>query len=308
MKKINLRERLKNVRSAKLGADLGTLLIREAAPTIIRPVKYKLVKRKEKLTLIAGDAQIPFQDDRAIERFLAEVKKEQPDNVVFLGDMLDLPSLSRFAQRPEWQHNTQSAIDTYHQILARTRANAPRAKIYVVHGNHEQRLDNYIQNNAAQVMGLRRAQRPNELTVLSIPNLARYADIGVEYIDGYPNGTLWLEDNIKCIHGTNVAKGGSNAAKYLREERETTFFGHTHRLEIAYRTFPQRKGSVTIAAASPGCLAMTDGTVPGFRHTYDSQGNVVRRSEDWQQGLIKLYHTPTDHRIETIRFIELEQK
>lgn len=286
------------------GQDLEDLIVRKAAPTKITPTRRGKAFRSDARTLVAGDAQIPFQDPEAFDRFQRAVIETQPDNIVFVGDMVDLPSMSRFSQRPEWVGTTQGAIDDYHNFLAQTRANAPNANISVVHGNHEQRMDNYIQKNAAEVLGLRRANAGKELAVLTLQYLVRYDDLEINSVDGYPNGTLWLEDNLKAFHGTNVAKGGSNAAKYLREERETTLYGHTHRQELAYRTFARRVGQLTIAAASPGCLALIDGTVPGFNHTVDAQGEVVKKAEDWQQGLLVIDHNEGNHHIQPVRFQE----
>lgn len=282
--------------------DIQELIVSRAAPTKITPTRRGKVFRSDARTLVAGDAQIPFQDEQAFDRFQHVVSETQPDNIVFVGDMVDLPSMSRFSQRNEWVGTTQDAINQYHNFLAQTRSNAPNANISVVHGNHEQRMDNYIQKNAAEVLGLKRVGE--ELAVLTLQYLTRYEDLDINSIDGYPNGTLWLEDNLKAFHGTNVAKGGSNAAKYLKEERETTLYGHTHRQEVAYRTFPRRVGAVTIAAASPGCLALIDGSVPGFRHTVDSQGNVVKRAEDWQQGALIIDHNGSNHHIQPILFQE----
>lgn len=284
--------------------DIEELVVSRAAPTKITPTRRGKAFRSDARTLVAGDAQIPFQDPQAFERFQRAVTETQPDNIVFVGDMVDLPSMSRFAQRSEWVGTTQGAIDEYHNFLAQTRANAPDATISVVHGNHEQRMDDYVRKNAAEVLGLRRANAGKELAVLTLQYLVRYDDLDINSVDGYPNGILWLEDDLKAIHGTNVAKGGSNAAKYLREERESTLYGHTHRQELAYRTFNQRLGSVTIAAASPGCLARTDGAVPGFRHTIDAQGELVKRAEDWQQGLLVIDHNDRTHNIAPVLFKE----
>lgn len=283
---------------------LEDLLVSRAAPTRIMPTRRGKPFRSDARTLVAGDAQIPFQDEQAFDRFQLAVRETQPDNIVFVGDMVDLPSMSRWSQRSEWVGTAQGAIDSYHNFLAQTRANAPDANISVVHGNHEQRLDDYVRKNAAEVLGLRRANAGKELAVLTLQYLVRYDDLDINSIDGYPNGTLWLEDDLKATHGTNVAKGGSNAAKYLRQERETTLYGHTHRQELAYRTFATRLGSVTIAAASPGCLALIDGTVPGFHHTVDAQGEVVKKAEDWQQGLLVIDHSGKNHNITPVRFTE----
>lgn len=284
--------------------QLENLLVNRAAPTRITPTRRGKPFRSDARTLVAGDSQIPFHDEEAFNRFQLAVRETQPDNIVLVGDMIDLPSMSRWSQRSEWVGTTQSAIDTYHNFLAQTRANAPDANISVVHGNHEQRMDDYVRKNAAEALGLKRANSAHELAVLTLQYLVRYDDLDINSIDGYPNGTLWLEDNLKATHGTNVAKGGSNAAKYLRQERETTLYGHTHRQELAYRTFPQRIGSVTIAAASPGCLAFTDGTVHGFHHTVDAQGQLVKKAEDWQQGLLVIDHNNNNHNITPVLFTE----
>lgn len=284
--------------------ELEDLLVRRAALTRITPSRRKKPSRVDRRTLVGGDAQIPFQDDEAAHRFLEAAGEMQPDNIILVGDMIDLPSMSKYSQRPEWVGSTQAAIDEYHLFLAQLRANAPNSRIAVVHGNHEQRMDNYVRNNAAEVLGLRRANMPHELAVLTLQNLVRYDDLEVESIDGYPNGTLWLEDDLKLTHGTFTAKGGANAAKYLRNEPETTIYGHSHRQELAFRTVARRVGARTIAAASPGCLARTDGYVPGVHHTVNNQGETVLKSEDWQQGLLTIDHTERSHHITPVRFTE----
>jgi predicted phosphodiesterase len=293
--------------------DISQFLVSQAPPTVITPSRRKRPQKQEGASfLTGGDAQIPFHDPRAMELFQTINAEKQPDDVILVGDMVDLPSLSRFAQRPEWVGSTQGAIDTYHNFLAQLRADNPKGNITVVHGNHEQRLDNYIAKNAAEVLGLRRANMGKELAVLTLQYLTRYDDLNIQAIDGYPNGTLWLEDNLKFVHGTNVKKGGSNAAKYLNEERESTIYGHTHRQELAYRTFAKRLGGVTIAAASPGALCLTDGSVPGFNHTVDAQGVTVKKSEDWQSGMLFGYHDAEQHEIEpaliTPRGVRIEGK
>lgn len=284
--------------------DIESALVRRAPAAVIRPSRRVKPQSTEQETLVFGDAQIPFHDDRALGLAQTAIRELMPNNIVFVGDMLDLPSMSRFEQRPEWQQTTQAAIDKYHEVLAQTRANAPDANIYVVHGNHEARLDSYVRKNAAEVFGLKRANAQNELAVLTLQYLVRYDELEIQSIDGYPNGTLWLEDNLKFVHGTNVRKGGSNAAKYLAEERETTIYGHTHRLELAQRTFPTRLGKVVISAASPGALCLTDGSVPGFNHTVTSGGEVVKKAEDWQQGLLQIHHEGEHHDITPVQFTE----
>ena len=287
--------------------DFEKLLVRRAPSVIIRPSRARRPERRagEQETLVFGDAQVPFQDPRAMELAHIAIQTLKPDNVVFVGDMIDLTSQSKYQQRPEWVGGTQAAIDQLHAQYARIRCESPNTKLHVVHGNHEQRLDNYLVNNAMEVLHLRRANMSKGLAVLSLQYLLRYDDLEINAIDGYPNGELWLEENLKFMHGTNAKKGGVNAAKYLYEEPVTTIYGHAHRQELAYKTIPLRGGaSYTIGAGSPGALCKIDGSVPGFNHTVSAQGEVVLKAEDWQQGMMLVHHEGLHHEITPVRFTE----
>jgi predicted phosphodiesterase len=286
------------------------VFITKASPTIIRPARRRKPTRTDNLTIAAGDSQIGFRgeeafhDERAMQLFQTTVRETQPDTIVFTGDMIDLPEMSRFDQRPDWLGTTQRSLDRYHSFLAETRANAPDSKIVVVHGNHELRMDRMVRNDAASLLGIKRANAERELSVLTLQYLVRYDELEVESYDGYPNAAYWLEDNIKVTHGTNTKKGGSNAARYLNTEDETTIYGHTHRMELAYKTIATRLGSRTIAAASPGCLASIRGRVPGVHYSVDSRGQTVEHAPDWQQGLLLIEHNADRHHITPARITE----
>lgn len=284
--------------------------IRQAQPTVVRPSRRKKPERNgDSLSILGGDLQAgfrgsePFHDEVAMALFQLAIRELQPDNVVFTGDMIDLTAQSRWEQRNDWATRTQDAIDRYHSFLAETRANAGKdANIVVVHGNHEQRMDTSIQRDAAHLLGLRRANAGHELSVLTLQYLCRYDDLNIQSVDGYPNAAYWLEDNLKVTHGTNATKGGSNAAKYLAQEDSSTIYGHSHRMEVAFRTRATRLGQRVVAAASPGCLCRTDGGVPGFNYSVDNQGRTVPKAEDWQQGMLIVRHNPDNHDITPVRF------
>lgn len=277
--------------------------IRQAKPTIVKQGKRKKPERKDSITLAFGDAQIPFQDEHAMQMALRAIEEIVPDNVVLTGDMLDLPSLSRFEQRREWAGRMQEALDRYHLFLAEIRARHI-GRLAVVHGNHEERLPKMLRKDAAELIGLRRANAAEELGILTIQYLARYDELEVEGITGYPNGTLWLENNLQVMHGTETKKQGQSAANYLRKEQVSTIFGHDHRLQVAWQTRNTRDGGVDRVAASPGCLARTDGHVPGFHFTTSESGLVVPRSEDWQQGVLLIAHNERNHDVTPLRISE----
>jgi hypothetical protein len=284
--------------------------VSQAAPTVITPSTVKSSQRKDKLTIALGDAQIgyrgdePFHDERVISLAHLAIRELQPDNVVLTGDMLDLPAMSKYDQRADWVDTTQRAIDRYHTFLAQVRADAPNANIVAVHGNHEKRMDSMVRRDAAPLLGIRRANAAKELSVLTVPYLCRYEELEVEAVTGYPNGTYWLEDNLKVIHGTVAKKGGQTANAYLRQGGESTIFGHDHRLQVAYRTLPTRLGHTTLAAASPGCLCRVDGSVPSPFYSVDDWGETVPKAMDWQNGILLIQHTDTNHDIQPVRITD----
>lgn len=276
--------------------DISELLVRPASPITIKPLRRTPVKKtKEITTLVGGDAQFPFGDSDATQRFIQTARDIQPEEVLLVGDMVDLPALSKYPQRKEWVGSTQAGIDEYYLFLAQLRANVPNAKIISINGNHEQRLINSLERNMNELSGLKVAM--GQRALLSIQNLVRFDELGVESVDGYPSGTYWLEDNLKATHGTYTKTGGSNAARYLATEHESTIYGHTHRQELAYRTVARRVGSATIAAASPGALCLTDGSVPGVHYSPTADGEIVKKAENWQNGHLIVQRTGLKHKI-----------
>jgi len=282
--------------------SIEDLLVRPAVENEARPIVPITSTQHETVTLLGGDAQFPFADEIAVEQFLALAELSSPDEIVLTGDMTDFPALSKYQQRKEWVGSTQASIDQYYTFLRRLRETAPNAQIAAVHGNHEQRLINTLERHLTEVAGLKRAMGNRAL--LSVQHLARYDELGIESVDGYPNGTLWLDDTLKVVHGTNTRKGGSNAARYLTTEPESTIYGHTHRMEVAYRTRATRLGHATVSASSPGCLASIDGTVPSFYFTPNADGEVVKKAEDWQQGALLVTRQNNLHDITPVRFGE----
>jgi len=266
--------------------DLDELLVRKVPPVRITPSRRQKPSRETELAIFLPDAQIPFHDESAVMLGHLAVRELMPDQVVLLGDMLDFPSLSRFEQRPEWSGKVQESLDRYHKMLAQIRSDAPDAEIFVLHGNHEERLQKSIVNNNAELLGIKRANAAKELGVLTLEYLLRLEDLEITSVPGYPNGEIWLRDHLKATHGNIVRSNGSTAAAYMqRDPTASLWFGHIHRSELQWRTTPTRYGAQQRYAASPGTLSRIDGTVPGFSSTIDEHGRVVEKAENWQQGI-----------------------
>lgn len=288
--------------------------VRAATPAVIKPAKAPKrsanLLRGWKTAVILPDPQFgyrlidgvldPFHDPKAIDvalQVLAAVTHDsRVDEIVNLGDFLDLPAHSRYDQFPNWQNTTQAAVQAGHHFLAQQRATSPRSKVVVLEGNHDKRISDRVRDFNAASYGLKRADIPDDWPVLSTPFLLSVTDLKVEWLDGYPARKYWLNDWIKCIHGTIVRSSGSTASAYSRSERTSTIFGHIHRLEVHHTTQQDRSGAVRLFAATPGCLCRVDGAVPSVKGATDLSGRPIKNFEDWQQGMVVLRYREDDPR------------
>ena len=231
------------------------------------------------------DTLEPTHDEQAIAIALTITKEINPDMVVLVGDNLDLPELGKYRLSPAFQQTTQAAVDRATEVCAAIRAAAPEAEIKWLAGNHEERLTNFMLDNATAAFGIRVGTRPDSWPVLSVPSLCRLDDFGVEYLAGYPASCVWINEHIKVIHGDLVRSSGSTAHAYLKREKVSVVYGHIHRREWAEMTREDYDGPRTVIAASPGCLARIDGAVPSTKGGTDLDGRPLTRYENWQQGL-----------------------
>lgn len=276
----------------------------KAAPTVIRPGRAMPKRFRDKTALIVTDQQIgyrklgdelqPIHDEAAMDVVQQIARYVQPDKIIVLGDNVDLPNASRFENDPNFTQTTQASIDSFHNQLARYRANAQNAEIVVLEGNHDERWAKYIRKNAAEVLGVRRANAAHELAVLTLPFLLRVDELEVQYLAGWPANTHWINERIKAIHGNKVRSNGSTAAAYANSETTSTIFGHIHRMESHHRTVNEQGGGRIISAHSFGTLSRIDGVVPSFNYGRDGTGTPIQHFENWQQGLGLVFYEEGD--------------
>lgn len=143
---------------------------------------------------------------------------------------------------------------------------------------------------------LKRANEPEAWPVLSVPYLLRLDELDVQYVDGYPSGITWINDNVAAIHGHKVRSAASTAAAVIDDERVSTIFGHIHRIEFQSKTRRTKAGAKHAWAASPGCLCRIDGAVPSMKSATDVHGRPVPAVENWAQGVGVVTFEPGDGR------------
>lgn len=234
-----------------------------------------------KKTLILSDAHIgyrrdyrnmedllPFQDRAALGVCLQIIKENTFDEIIFNGDMLDLAEASQYPQHPEFYNTVQPALSELAYLLYEIRKVAPSTRLVFLAGNHTIRIEKRIQENLRFAYDLRAVG--NEAPIYSMRNLLGLDAIGVEYIEKYPSGTHWVNDNFKVKHGEFT-----KLSKEIEVSNTHTVMGHLHGMETQFKNLNMRNSLESVFAMTSGCLCKIDGTVPG-----------ASSRPNWQQGII----------------------
>ena len=286
-----------------------------AVPAQIHPSKRKPTERDHKILYVFSDAQIdyrrlqdgtlePIHDERALSVGRMICKDLQPDEIINLGDTVDLAALSRFSPDSDHFHRTLGpSFQRVHDYYAELRADNPWAKITEVDSNHNTRLKNFVLKYAPSMYGLNRAGEEDEYPVLSYPFLANLGKLGVDWVSGYGAAeyVYGLEHDTPPIifkHGNSAVSNGSTSAKESKENPEVNVVrGHTHRMESHYRT--TRKGNY-LASVICGVMCRTTGEVPSYHSAVDDHGEVVKYQEDWQTGVLVIHDYDGDYQFDQI--------
>jgi len=238
----------------------------------------------------------PFHDERALDVYSQIMQYVQGtygiDQIVNLGDTIDMPSVSKHLQETAFQNAFQASLQAGYLFLAEQRAVAPNAEIVFLEGNHDCRLYKYLLNNAPQAAMLKRAGDIDRWPVNSLPHLLRMDELKVNYASGYPAGEHRIVGDLIAKHGDIAKSNGSTASQHLNKNHTiSTVFGHTHRMEIAYHTSHHPDEPKRSVAFSPGCLCRVDGAVPSVKGGTTPNEKAVRYWENWQQGLGVCFYT-----------------
>jgi predicted phosphodiesterase len=307
--------KLNNVRplDAQSGGEPLWPVIQPAAPVVVAGISpIPRPSSRWKTAVLMADTQIgfrryedgtldPFHDDAAMDVALQIVALENPDRTVVMGDILDLSEQGKFAQEAAFANTTQAALDRTHLFGAQMRA-ATDGLVDWIEGNHDKRMQNFIEANAKAAFGLRQANMPDSWPVMSIPNLLRLAELDITYRDAYPVAHVWINDYLRAEHGTKVNSNGSTAQKYMNETPHISrAFGHTHRLEALSRTTYDRQGKLRSMAINPGCLCRVDGAVPSVHGAIGAGGRPATVYEDWQNGVAVIRYTDDEFFVDLVQ-------
>jgi len=196
--------------------------------------------------LIFNDLHIPYHQPDVLGAILGFGREFQPDQIDIPGDLLDCIGLTlkyRAAQRDERVHRVQFEIDQGQAFLKLLRDLFPKVDIHLHEGNHEDRLNRYVNQHCPELRGLHG---------LSVPGLLDLAGLKITW---HPLGQLGVYGNLHITHGDLIRQHSAYTARSMLEKYGVcVLFGHTHRGGVYYKT----AGRKTWAAWENFCTCRFD--------------------------------------------------
>lgn len=178
-------------------------------------------------TFIISDVHYPFHNPTSVDIMLKMQQHFRPKKIIIDGDFFDCATLSRFNREPQEPGAFKNQIEGGCEIIRKMQK---YSSVTMVQGNHEARLDKYINDKAPELHNL-----------LSIEGLVNNElDVDIEYIQTIPSESILALRNDLLVGHFNVSrKYTCYTAKSLVERFQTNIVqAHTHRLgEYSIRTW-----------------------------------------------------------------------
>lgn len=184
--------------------------------------KSDVTLSKNRKILVLSDLHCPYHDVKAISEAIHWGQEWGVDTVILLGDIMDFHRISRYPSDPETLSFARE-IEIGNQMLFGIRESFRDAEIHYIQGNHEVRLDAYIQKNAS------------EFADLPDLRLERLLDLYAQEINWVADGFIHCGD-MSFIHGHEMRGiGGVNPSRKLfNKMKKSAICGHLHRPESFY--------------------------------------------------------------------------
>lgn len=186
------------------------------------------------LKILWPDTHHHHHDRRAVEVLLRVVAAAEPDEVCILGDFLDMKSPARWSKgkAEEFAADLLREAEAAQKTLAALRQAQGTRTISFVPGNHDIRIQRYIETTAPALRGI----------VRDYPELLRFDHYDVVHtakVIGQATPYAVAPGTV-AIHGELLASTLNSAGQSAYKERHrlgrSIVQGHTHRLGIGWDT------------------------------------------------------------------------
>jgi hypothetical protein len=220
-----------------------------------------------KRALIFSDLQIPYEDKRSLAAVEKYMKDHDWDYVGYIGDFVDMDCISSHNAnnlRAVEGKSIQADYDYANRLLDRHQRLAPNAKWFLIEGNHEYRVERYL--DAA----------PTLRGSIEVEKGLRLKERGIKWVRNWSKGEVYRIGKANFIHG--LYTNDFHSKRTVQVMGASTFFGHTH--DIQSYSAVLRGDNSTIVGQSIGCLCQYD------------QSYLRGRPTKWQQGFAVFHFLP----------------
>jgi predicted phosphodiesterase len=221
--------------------------------------------------LICPDLQVPFEDPKALAVFEKYMAAHTWDGLLYIGDFLDFDMVSSFnkgaPRRKQGRYLSNdfayaNKILDRHQAIIRKRN--PKAQFVMLEGNHEERIERYIDEN------------PEHQGTYEVHIGLRFEERKITCVRSWSRGEVFKIGKASFTHGLYTNQ--YHAKKMLDAEAASIFYGHTHDMMCIPRT--RRDKHDLQVGQSLGCLCDIE------------QSYMKGKPSNWQQGFGVFYFLP----------------
>ncbi|MDD5051085.1 MAG: metallophosphoesterase [Candidatus Pacebacteria bacterium] len=221
--------------------------------------KYVIQKASRNIFL-AGDFHVPYHDKDAVRAAFEWAAEHNCDTIVLNGDVVDFYQCSRFTKNPS-NPSMEDELSMLQDFLWSIREMFPNAKIIYKEGNHEARLDKYMQVKAPELY---------KSAKLKLNDLLHFEKIGIDYVC---NERVIVAGKVNILHGHEIpGNRQANVAKQVFAiTNENTIVCHSH---VADKTIVPTLNGTMKGAWSVPCLC-------GLHPKY-------KRVNKWTHGFLRI--------------------
>lgn len=215
-----------------------------------------LKRRGMETILFIPDTHCPYHDRRAFNLLEKVVKSIRPSICVIGGDFADFYAVSSHEKDPSRRMTFEDEVHETKKLLRRVESWGFKKKLYIM-GNHENRLERYIQHTA-----------PEMHNIVTVDELLELSDHGWQVTPYKSHATI---GKLYITH--DLGKAGANAVKDAATSyQDNVVINHTHRMMYLIEGNAKGKPHVATSFGWLGDLSKVD-----YMHK-------IRAFRDWAKG------------------------
>lgn len=244
-------------------------------------------KRADRSLAFCGDHHAPHHDQDLHAAFLSFLSDEQPGFLGVLGDMGDYATISRHRAGPGFRQGVAQANQAIYDILRDYREASPDSEIVLLPGNHDARIEFYLQDRAPELLEVGPAYQ-EDVPALDLRRLWRLDELGIMMPEGSWETANWkVTPSLTMRHGYQTAK--NNGEGMLNKHGRSAIQGHDHRLRMTFKT--KHDPTDVRVAVSAGMMGKVEPDGLGYSAEPDWQAGFVY-GHAWKNGDFALMPVP----------------